>query len=119
MGFSSTNFIFFPKIQECVLKFLPTFLGQRNMCQVVFLWSTSAAKPRSDDERNPAVIADNVGDNVGDCAGMGADLYETFVVTALASLLLAFLLGLPKNYVIFPLVLGAVALLDEEYSEYG
>jgi K(+)-stimulated pyrophosphate-energized sodium pump len=65
-----------------------------------------------DDERNPAVIADNVGDNVGDCAGMGADLYETFVVTALASLLLAFLLGLPKNYIIFPLVLGAVALLS-------
>jgi K(+)-stimulated pyrophosphate-energized sodium pump len=65
-----------------------------------------------DDERNPAVIADNVGDNVGDCAGMGADLYETFVVTALASLLLAFLLKLPKSYVIFPLVLGAVALLS-------
>lgn len=71
-----------------------------------------------DDERNPAVIADNVGDNVGDCAGMGADLYETFVVTALASMLLASLFN--KEYpnvlgaagVILPLVLGAVALLS-------
>ncbi|EQD38125.1 membrane-bound proton-translocating pyrophosphatase, partial [mine drainage metagenome] len=65
-----------------------------------------------DDERNPAVIADNVGDNVGDCAGMGADLYETFVVTALAAVLLATLLDLGTNFLIFPLVLGAVALLS-------
>ncbi len=71
-----------------------------------------------DDERNPAVIADNVGDNVGDCAGMGADLYETFVVTALASMLLASLFNqefpnvLGPAGVIFPLVLGAIALLS-------
>ncbi len=65
-----------------------------------------------DDERNPAVIADNVGDNVGDCAGMGADLYETFVVTALASMYLAYLLKLNPSEIILPLVLGAVAILS-------
>ncbi|MCL5665634.1 MAG: sodium-translocating pyrophosphatase [Candidatus Thermoplasmatota archaeon] len=66
-----------------------------------------------DDPRNPATIADNVGDNVGDCAGMGADLFETFVVTALASMLLAFFLFQETgvNYILLPLALGAVALL--------
>ncbi len=64
-----------------------------------------------DDPRNPAVIADNVGDNVGDCAGMGADLYETYVVTALSSMLLAYVLNLPYQYVILPLIFGAVAIL--------
>ncbi|MCL4328895.1 MAG: sodium-translocating pyrophosphatase [Candidatus Thermoplasmatota archaeon] len=74
-----------------------------------------------DDPRNPAVIADNVGDNVGDCAGMGADLFETYVVTAMASMLLAYLIslstptagGIPlaTNGVIFPLVIGSIALL--------
>ncbi|MCH6586593.1 MAG: sodium/proton-translocating pyrophosphatase, partial [Thaumarchaeota archaeon] len=63
-----------------------------------------------DDPRNPATIADNVGDNVGDAAGMGSDIYESYIITVLAALLIAALIGAP-NFFLYPLLIGSSGMV--------
>ena len=65
-----------------------------------------------DDPRNPAVIADQVGDNVGDCAGMAADIFETYSVTVVATMILgALLYPYAPQFVLLPLFIGSISIL--------
>jgi len=76
-----------------------------------------------DDPRNPAVIADNVGDNVGDCAGMAADLFETYAVTVVATMVLASIFfaadaALQQSMMLYPLTIGAACIITTVIGTY-
>ncbi|MCP5433473.1 MAG: sodium-translocating pyrophosphatase [Alphaproteobacteria bacterium] len=77
-----------------------------------------------DDPRNPATIADNVGDNVGDCAGMAADLFETYAVTVVATMVLASIFfhaagpELTQKMMVYPLAIGALCLVMSIFGTY-
>jgi K(+)-stimulated pyrophosphate-energized sodium pump len=72
-----------------------------------------------DDPRNAATIADNVGDNVGDCAGMAADLFESYVITMIAALILGYAAFHNATYVLFPLMIPAIGVLASIVGVYA
>lgn len=74
-----------------------------------------------DDPRNPAVIADNVGDNVGDCAGMAADLFETYVVSMVATMVLGLIFfdgEMAEKFLMYPLMIGGACIITSVISTF-